>query len=38
MYKKNKPSKGRVKMNPKTFKNEHGELILQSDIGGDGGD
>ena len=28
MYKKNKPSKGRVKVNPNTIINEKGELMI----------
>lgn len=38
MYRMNKPSKGRVKVNPNTMVNEKGELLIQSDVGGDGGD
>lgn len=37
LYKKNKPSKGRVKVNPSMIKNG-GELNMYSDVGGDGGD
>jgi hypothetical protein len=36
LYLKNKPSKGRVKINPKNIMN--GQQVLQSDVGGDGGD
>lgn len=38
LFKKNKPSKGRVKVTPNTIVNKKGELVIQSDVGGDGGD
>lgn len=38
LFKKNKPSKGRVKVTPNTVVNNQGELVVQSDANGSSGD
>jgi hypothetical protein len=38
LWKKNRPSKGRVKVNPNDIKSNAEDYNMYSDVGGDGGD